>query len=803
MTNTGKLFARVIALVLPLTLGQACSMRRDWGVCNLDVPNCRPGFQCNFARSKCEPIFDGGVKDGESGALSIDTLASTGLDVGLPELPMSSSGGAGAADAGSAVGGSGGVGGTGGVGSAGDNTGGAAGGVTRNAGGTPGGNTNTGGLSIGSGGSDAGGRASTSAGGGTSAGPTGGGRSSSAGGSSGGEMTSLGGGGVTTGSGGIGTGGTSGGSGAPDAAIDGALPTVPVITTFTASATTISAGKTTTLSWVVTGATNISIDQGIGDVTGTSKLVEPSQTTLYTLTAQNTAGASRLQLLINVVAAPTIASFTATPSTISVGATSQLTATFSGAATATISGGIGIASSGIAVATGALSTTTTYTLTVADAAGGSVSKDVTVTVVALPTISSFVAAPPSISLGAMTTLTAIFAGGTGAIDKGVGGVTSGTGVATPALSSRTTFTLTVTNPAGATATQQVAVTVQGFVATGSMNDARSSATATKLPNGKVLIAGGMGSAGYLNSAELYDPSTKVFTRTGSMSTARLYHAAVLLNTGLVLVGGGERSGSSSRSTGELYDPATGTFTMVAQVMNGQRQGSPTMTLLPSGKVLVAGGTSTDSYAELFDPLLGVNGTFGSVAAAMTVARDMHTATLLSSGRFQGKVLLAGNASAGTNTGDLYDPTGENNGTFAAVDNTMAEGRCNAGAVALPGGKVLLVGGQNIIGTTRSVVLYDSSVGTNGTFSTENPVSVVRITPSTVLLTTGKVLVAGGASDRSADLYDPTTGTVKSAGTMVVQRRYQMTVELDNGQVLIAGGVDTTTAPTATAELYVY
>ena len=91
-----------------------------------------------------------------------------------------------------------------------------------------------------------------------------------------------------------------------------------------------------------------------------------------------------------------------------------------------------------------------------------------------------------------------------------------------------------------------------------MSTARDAHTATLLPNGKVLVAGGYNStSGYLSSAELYDPASGTWTATGSLSTARGYHTATLLPNGKVLVAGGYNSTSGYLSSAELYDPATG------------------------------------------------------------------------------------------------------------------------------------------------------------------------------------------------------------------------------------------------------
>src|SRR5438445_522950 len=83
---------------------------------------------------------------------------------------------------------------------------------------------------------------------------------------------------------------------------------------------------------------------------------------------------------------------------------------------------------------------------------------------------------------------------------------------------------------------------QSFTLTGSMAASRSYPTATLLPNGQVLIAGGEAtictpncSPGPLSSAELYNPQTGAFTPTGSMTTARQFHTATLLDDGKVLI----------------------------------------------------------------------------------------------------------------------------------------------------------------------------------------------------------------------------------------------------------------------------
>src|SRR4029077_3614336 len=95
---------------------------------------------------------------------------------------------------------------------------------------------------------------------------------------------------------------------------------------------------------------------------------------------------------------------------------------------------------------------------------------------------------------------------------------------------------------------------------GSLNIARYAHTATLLPNGKVLVAGGYGNTGYLSSTELYDPARGTWTATGSLNNARSYHTATLLPNGKVLVAGGFGIGGVFFRSAELYDPVSGTWT---------------------------------------------------------------------------------------------------------------------------------------------------------------------------------------------------------------------------------------------------
>jgi len=135
-----------------------------------------------------------------------------------------------------------------------------------------------------------------------------------------------------------------------------------------------------------------------------------------------------------------------------------------------------------------------------------------------------------------------------------------------------------------------------WTVTGSMATDRYAHTATLLPSGKVLVAGGYSlHVGALRSAELYDPATGTWTATGDMTIERWYHTSTLLPSGKVLVAAGGDANFNALSSAELYDPATGIWTRTGRLASA-RSGH-TATLLPSGKVLVAAGGDNGEFTQ--------------------------------------------------------------------------------------------------------------------------------------------------------------------------------------------------------------
>lgn len=326
--------------------------------------------------------------------------------------------------------------------------------------------------------------------------------------------------------------------------------------------------------------------------------------------------------------------------------------------------------------------------------------------------------------------------------------------------------------------------------TGNLNAGRGGHTATLLTNGKVLVAGGGGFpctgnfcyATVNGSAELYDPATGTWTMTGSLNRRRTQHSATLLQNGKVLVLGGYDYGYphwsfSYINSVELYDPSTGSWRATAGPVSNYIANAAT--LLKTGKVLAVFQKESPSnvlIAELYDPATETwsstnaptafgmlrsssNGRIISVSPAgyesfdpsngqwtrlggFNVIHLVSTATVLNNDR----VLITGESRSSTKLAEIFDTA---TGTSSPTGNPRTSG--GGQATLLSNGDVLVSGGATCSDvechSLDNAEVYNQA---SGTWSLISPLQKTRYRHSATLLTDGKVLLAGG---NEGDIYD--------------------------------------------------
>ncbi|MDX6284819.1 MAG: hypothetical protein QOG53_304 [Frankiales bacterium] len=299
--------------------------------------------------------------------------------------------------------------------------------------------------------------------------------------------------------------------------------------------------------------------------------------------------------------------------------------------------------------------------------------------------------------------------------------------------------------------------------------------ATRLADGRVLFAGGFTNNVATATADIYDPTSGSVTPTADMPQASGYNQAVLLSNGNVLV-------VTSFGPTFLYTPSSGIWAVTGSPAVVHSNGI--LALLPSGKVLLAGGGYNTKTSEVYNPATGTWSAGGLMKAARRWAAGAVTG---------GKVLVAGGVDATntvTSSVEVYTPS-SNSWAWAAP---MPIARDFATATTLSTGKVLVAGGSNVVGGVSNPVLTVEvfSPSTNS-WSAAGSVQVGRNYHTATLLPSGKVLVAGGfgsaGAGTSAELYDPTANTWTNTGALSVSRSLATATLLPGGRVLVRGGSD--------------
>jgi hypothetical protein len=324
-------------------------------------------------------------------------------------------------------------------------------------------------------------------------------------------------------------------------------------------------------------------------------------------------------------------------------------------------------------------------------------------------------------------------------------------------------------------------------------------TATALPDGRVLVAGGFTDVSQAaKSAEIYDPKQRAFSPAGRMRVLRHSHTATVLADGRILIVGGYGDGNAVLADVEIFDPATNTFSAVA-ALRAARAGHTAVRLF-DGRVLIAGGVGPGwtflSSAEIFDPATGQF----SAAASMSVPRESHVSTLLQDGRV---LVLGGHRGRRQaveifSSAEVYDPR---TNRFSSTGSMLVR-RHKHDAVRLRDGRVLVLGGsdeRDDRGAYRSTELYNP---VTGRFESGPDLQIARykLAFSSLVLPDGSVLVSGGAPE--AERYDPATGRFTVVqGTPRMGGQFSASAPLPGGGALVTGGYGNGAGPRADAWEY--
>lgn len=310
-------------------------------------------------------------------------------------------------------------------------------------------------------------------------------------------------------------------------------------------------------------------------------------------------------------------------------------------------------------------------------------------------------------------------------------------------------------------------TTETFTLVKPMNVTRVQHRAILLKDGRVLVVAGssrsgVGGAYATNAAEIYDPTTGNWSLTDPLPFAVTYHTATLLPDGSVLVAGGYNGFNNDSHVSSIasYNPITGKWKSMEPMQ--VRRTYHTATLLANGKVLIAGGNNTSTTldsSEIYDPNAGTNGqsTLGNTVKMGgwgSRAVGMKDGNVLLLG---GEFISSGGASP-TPAAQIFNPTIS---TFTDV-GPMKAARAYATATILPSGQVLIAGGQEAPGVPlASAELWGTQFGCTPPTITTPPANQSITAGQTATLN----VVANGTAPLTYQWYEGVKGdTSKPVGT---------------------------------------
>jgi len=318
-------------------------------------------------------------------------------------------------------------------------------------------------------------------------------------------------------------------------------------------------------------------------------------------------------------------------------------------------------------------------------------------------------------------------------------------------------------------------------------------TATLLHDGRVLVVGGhQYNSGSPSPVELYDPASGSWKPGPPTGEPRSGHAAVRLDDGRVLVAGGVADlpdGQRWLASAELFDPRSDSWSPAASMAAARYH--PTLTVLPDGRVLVAGGADADEVtaaAEVYDPVADR----WSPVPPMSTPRMDAAALLLRTGQ----VLVAGGQadtteSTSLNSAELFDYRTDG---WRPAPN-LRGGHADAIAAVMPDGSALVAGGFDFAGGFRlatSAAEYYDPVGAR--WSAGPPLQLARGLAGYARLGDGSVLAVGGQSrvanvrtEATGEVLDPRSRRWTLLPSSGLLREQPTVTALLSGAALVVGG----------------
>lgn len=360
-------------------------------------------------------------------------------------------------------------------------------------------------------------------------------------------------------------------------------------------------------------------------------------------------------------------------------------------------------------------------------------------------------------------------------------------------------------PAATSVVAQGLKAPQAATVSATMSAARKYHQGIKLLDGKLLIFGGSTDNNAVNalaSAEVFDPATELFSPVGSMTVARTSPSVCRMPDGRVVVVGGV---ATPGSIVDIYDPATQTWTGLT--VTGLYQSTAftepgALFTLPGNKVLFYGG---QSY------LLGNDWMNAQVIDLDTATTTQITGTLHQRARFASLVLNDGTilvTGGQTPTGTSADIIKIDPATLTITKiGTMTTPRTNHSMLQYPDGMVEVYGGvQNPTGTTVRLTSVEVINPGTGAAAKVGDFTTPRSSMQSNILQNG-ISLHGGGPDKDGNVsdtqltYEHGTNISTVTNQMVYPRVYFVSLVMNNGRVLYAGGVESNGVVLNNAEIF--